>query len=60
MVCMDAEQEFGPHRDTGHHERSQQSLAMHANFWESHNCTPGNNNSGTWTKSVTEKPTRHE
>ena len=60
MVYVDVEHEFGPHRSTGNRERSNKSLTAHANSWVLHDCVPGNDNCGPWTKHVYSKTISYE
>ena len=60
MFSVDVEQAFGPHRDTGNHKSSSESLTAHVNTWVSDDYFPDNNNCKSWTKSVDSKTIRHE
>ena len=60
MVYVDLEHSSGPHSDTSHHKSYQISIVLHVNAWVSHECIPGDNESGPWMKGVPGNTIRHE
>ena len=60
MVHTDLEHAFGSHRDTVHHESSDNSITFHVSAWVSRDCLPSDSASGTWIKCASRKPIRHK